>query len=266
MSLFKFRKKEDSPEHRAEVSAESVELLRRRARHRLIGSAVLVTAGIVVFPILFETQPRPIPVDIPIDIPDKTKVKPLPAPAPAAPASPVATAPAPEPAAAPAPPAVAAAPVAKPAEAPVARPAEKPAEKPVEKAADKATDKPVAKADTKPEPKPESKPVAKPEARADDGARAQALLEGKPAAASPPADAGGGRFVVQVGAYTEPGKVREVRQKLDHAGYKNYTQDIEGKEGKRTRVRVGPFPTKAEADQVAAKIKAMNLPAAILAL
>ena len=261
MSLFKFRKKEDSPEHRAEVSAESVELLRRRARHRLIGSAVLVTAGIVVFPILFETQPRPIPVDIPIDIPDKTKVKPLPAPAPAAAASPVATAPAPEPAAAPAPPAV-----AKPVEAPVARPAEKPAEKPVEKTADKATDKAVAKADAKPEPKPEPKPAAKPETRADDGARAQALLEGKPAAATPPADAGGGRFVVQVGAYTEPAKVREVRQKLDHAGYKNYTQDIEGKEGKRTRVRVGPFPTKAEADQVAAKIKAMNLPAAILAL
>ena len=38
------------------------------------------------------------------------------------------------------------------------------------------------------------------------------------------------------------------------------------KEGKRTRVRVGPFANKAEADQAALKIKALDLPATILSL
>jgi DedD protein len=36
--------------------------MRRRARHRLIGAAVLVLIGVVGFPLLFDTQPRPIPV------------------------------------------------------------------------------------------------------------------------------------------------------------------------------------------------------------
>jgi DedD protein len=36
--------------------------------------------------------------------------------------------------------------------------------------------------------------------------------------------------------------------------------------GKRVRVRVGPYATKAEADKVAARIKSDGLPAAVLAL
>ena len=51
--------------------------MRRRARHRLIGAAVLVLVGVIGFPLLFDTQPRPIAVDIPIEIPDRNKVKPL---------------------------------------------------------------------------------------------------------------------------------------------------------------------------------------------
>jgi DedD protein len=49
--------------------AEQVQLLRQRARHRLIGAAVLVGVGIVAFPLVFETQPRPVPMDLPIVIP-----------------------------------------------------------------------------------------------------------------------------------------------------------------------------------------------------
>ena len=57
--------------------AESIEVMRRRARHRLIGAAVLVLLGVVGFPMLFDTQPRPIPVDIAIEIPGQDKVAPL---------------------------------------------------------------------------------------------------------------------------------------------------------------------------------------------
>ncbi|MGE8448879.1 MAG: SPOR domain-containing protein, partial [Comamonas sp.] len=54
--------------------AESVEAMRRRARHRLIGATVLVLAAIIGFPMLFDTQPRPVPVNASIEIPDRERV------------------------------------------------------------------------------------------------------------------------------------------------------------------------------------------------
>ena len=65
---------------------ETIDTLRRRARHRLIGAAVLVGLAIIGFPLLFDTKPRPVAVNAPITIPDKDKVAPLrtPDPVPAA--------------------------------------------------------------------------------------------------------------------------------------------------------------------------------------
>ena len=94
-----------------------------------------------------------------------------------------------------------------------------------------------------------------------DAVKAQALLDGKAVAA--PAD---GRFVVQVGAFAEAARAQEVRQKLERAGLKTYTHVAETKDGKRIRVRVGPFAVKAEAEKAAEKIKQLNLPAALLTL
>ncbi|MDH0942475.1 SPOR domain-containing protein, partial [Comamonas aquatica] len=84
MALFKFRwpgqkdEREQAPMRRSRAAqAESVDDMRRRARHRLIGAAVLVVLGVIGFPLLFDTQPRPIPVDVPIEIPDRNQVAPL---------------------------------------------------------------------------------------------------------------------------------------------------------------------------------------------
>ena len=46
------------------LSASDVEATRVRARRRLIGMVVLVGAGIIGFPWLFETQPRPMSPDV----------------------------------------------------------------------------------------------------------------------------------------------------------------------------------------------------------
>src|SRR4051812_48080816 len=80
MAFFKFRKSGDR-QAAASVHPESVEAMRRRAKHRLIGAAVLILAGVIGFPLIFDTQPRPIAVDVPIVIPDKNSVKPLALPA-----------------------------------------------------------------------------------------------------------------------------------------------------------------------------------------
>ncbi|MES2511431.1 MAG: SPOR domain-containing protein [Pseudomonadota bacterium] len=273
MPFFNFRRAGAASGNNAASPAqpESVDVIRRRAKHRLIGAAVLVLAGVVGFPLLFDTQPRPIAVDIPIEIPGKNAVKPLDAPAKA---DAVAAAPAPAPAV------VAVAPAAPPAQAKVAAASSLDAKeeivsdkKPVVPAPAEAKPevKPEVKAETKPAPKPEVKPVPKPAAPADDGARAKALLDGQgastsAASAAPASTAAEGRMVVQVGAFADVTKAREARLKLEKAGLKTYTQVAETKDGKRIRVRVGPFATKAEADKAASKIKSLDLPASILTL
>lgn len=263
MAFFKFRKAgEDTA---AAAPAESVEVMRRRARHRLIGAAVLVLIGVVGFPLLFDTQPRPVQVDIPIDIPDRTKAKPLAA----APAAPVPSAPTQSAPAAPAPaqPAPAQPVVSGPVTAP-APPAPAPKVAQAEGLGPKEEIVPA-----KPAPKPAAsapKPAAsapKPTPKPDDGARAKALLEGKAApAATATGAANGERYVVQVGAFADADKARETRLKVERAGLKTYTHVAETKEGKRIRVRVGPFASKAEADRAAEKIKGLDLPATILTL
>ena len=80
------------------------------------------------------------------------------------------------------------------------------------------------------------------------------------------ADAKPARFVVQVGAYTDAATLREARQKVEKLGLKTYTQVVETEGGARTRVRVGPFETREEAEKAAARIKAGGLAANILSL
>ena len=259
----KLRKGADKPVA-PPTPADSIEAMRRRARHRLIGAVVLVLAAVIGFPILFDTQPRPVAVDIPIEIPDRNKAKPL-AAAPAAapkvtPESAIITEakeeapPAAAPAAPPAP-VVAAAPPAAAAPAPTASPA------PVAARA-AASESRVVVAEKKPEPKPEPK-VEPRTAAADEAAKARALLEGK---AVQTVAAAGERFVVQVGAFAEADKAKMAQMKLQRAGLKNYTNVADTKDGKRIRVRAGPFASRAEAAEAAEKIKGLDLPAAILTL
>ena len=249
MAFFKFRKGGEESSG-APVQAESIDAMRKRAKHRLIGAAVLVLIGVIGFPILFDKQPRPISVDIPIEIPDRNKAKPLNIPEPVA--TPAAQAPAS--ALAPAP-----APVALPIAVPKAEEKVLPTATPIAVAASRT----VAKAEPKAAEKAPEKPVTAP-AKVDDGAQAKALLEGKDVAKK--ADAHAGRFVVQVGAFSDAARAHEARLKLERAGLKTYTQVAETKDGRKTRVRVGPFATKAEADKAAAKIKKLGLPAAMLSL
>ena len=259
MAFFKFRK--NGAEQSGPTPApESLDVLRKRARHRLIGAAALVLLGVVGFPMLFDSQPRPVAVDIAIDIPDKAKAAPLSA----APASAAPTAPVSEPAAVPD-----AATAAK--QAPVVVVPAPDVVKAEPKVEPKAEAKPEVKAEPKPEPKAapkadgkaDSKASAKPDEKTATSGKAQALLEGKdPAKAAAAAP----RYAVQVGAFADAQKAHEVRAKLEKAGIKTYTQVVTTADGKRTRVRVGPWESKSEADKTAEKIKKLNLSAAVLTL
>ena len=252
MRLPFFRSKKNSADPRAQpprgaasagVDGSSVQAARTRARRRLIGALVLLAAGVVGFPLLFETQPRPLPVDTPIFVPVATStrltpaptVRPLPAVPPDAGNEPVvvaasaplrpanvavaATSSGPAPAAKALPTAAqAAASVAAPstrgatpASTPAARPTVAPAAAPALASAPAVTQVP--------EPQPPRSEAGKP-VKPDSETAAPA----------------GGRFVVQVGAYNDPERLRAARQKVEKLGYKTYTQDVDSPTGKRTRV------------------------------
>jgi DedD protein len=166
------------------------------------------------------------PRRIPVDLPIHIPAQPV-----VSPLTPLAAAPtAPEAPPADAPPAPA---VVAPVK-PVAQPAEKPAEK--------ATDKPAAKPP------------------------AQAAAPAAAAKTPPKPDVAGERFVVQVGAYADGASARVVRQKIERAGLKTYTQVAKTSDGNRTRVRLGPFNSRAEAERAAQKIKSLGLTPSILTL
>ncbi len=224
------KRKADAASAQPDVTDEvgPVHDARVRARRRLIGAVVLLAAGMVLFPWLFESKPRPLPLDIPIDVARKENA-PLPKPVPVAPR---ATKPAPPPDAG--------------NEAPAAV----------------ALEAASSKLEASPQLPPASAPTAV-------VAAAPAPVPRLQAAATPPAAAAStsaGRFVVQVGAFNEATALREARSKVEKLGLKTYTQVIETATGARTRVRVGPFETRDEADRASARLKAAGLPAYILVL
>ena len=332
MAFFKFRQRgQPQPEptrgrgRKNEPAApgpqETIDTLRRRARHRLIGAAVLVGLAIIGFPLLFDTQPRPVAVNAPITIPDKDKVAPLrtPDPVPAAAslgereemvsgavaprggertasASAAAVGPArrasaekpaaptrdarPDAAAADARAKAEEAARLKAEEAARAKAAQAKREEEA-KAAQARRDDDRSQAQTDAQAKREEAARAKREqearakreselrAKREEAARARALLEGRgtPSADKPAAaDAKGGRFIVQVGAFADDSAVREARQKAERAGVKTYTQTVETSAGKRTRVRAGPFSSREDADKAAGALKKAGLGGSVLSL
>ncbi len=287
MAFFdRFSRAKDASPIAPDGPIDSVETLRRRARQRLIGSGVLVGLGVTAFALLFDRQPRQVAIDIPIEIPDKRFVKPLETPtsAPLHKTAPSAvdigvvaavtkpgTVAADQsldsgekmvPPAAATPTAVKAVPKVEP----------KPALKPPSAALASAPPASAPPASAPPVSASAGPAPARPSlSAAAEAARAKALLEG----ASPPnAQAGAQakpnpateRFVVQFGSFAESSRAQESRKSVERAGLKTYAQEATTADGKRIRVRVGPFATRAEAERAATKIKALGLPASILTL
>lgn len=209
--------------------------LKKRARRRLIGAIVFVSFAAVVLPMVMDEEAPPATPSIELNIPVQDKgfvAPPTDVAQSAEPSTTVAdTAPA---VAVPAPPASvaeAASPVS-PDPAPVTKAAEaKPGVKPA-----------------KPEPKPAKS--------GGDAKRAQALLEGK---AAEPGAAASVPYVVLIGAFANPGNVQTLQKKLGELGLKVYTEPLESPQGKKIRVRAGPFPNRQAAEKAVARMKAIGV-------
>jgi DedD protein len=262
--------------------SQSQDSLRARARRRLIGAVALVLLGVIVFPLVFDSKPKPVPSNIALDIPSQSKAPGLavPASAPMLPAASSVAVPSGERAAvAHAASAVAAAPAPVPPEPEVAS---KPAPQPIP-AAPKPS--PVQQAEPvvpPPAPKPPAptpeqarqlasarQALAALEGKSPDQistAQAEAALANKKHAVQEDVAPSKARFVVQAGAFADAHAAQSVRAKIEKAGFKTYTQVVDTAQGKRVRVRIGPFATRDEAERALRKLQALGLSGAVLTL
>lgn len=208
------------------VSDEELQL-KKRARRRLVGAVVLVTAVAVVLPMILDSEPKPASQNIDIQIPSPDagvlSAKPVPLK----------------------PPETAAA-KAKPEAEP--RPEPKVEAKAPAKAETQATPKVEAKAKPVKEAAPKAaaaKPVAKPAAKPE----AKSAEPPKPAAES---------FVVQVVALSDAERAKALQAKIVAGGLKAYTEVVQTATGPVTRVRVGPYASRDAAEKARQQLLGMK--------
>lgn len=245
---------------RPSVSSEAQAAdLRVRARRRLAGAVALVLAAVVILPMLLDSEPAPVSSKIPIKIPDRN--------APFQPnlSDPV-TSGAPAPANSGASATVASTATTQPGAGAPAKPEGTPRVDPA--VTPIKTDPP--KVETA-KPTPNSAPTN----RSDDGARALALLEGRPTAesSSPPGSVTTpkaptrGNFVVQAVSLDVSADAQAQKNKLLAAGVGNAfidgPVDVGGKA--RYRVRVGPFPSREAAQAAQTRLRTLGYDGAFIA-
>lgn len=241
-------------------------LLKKRARRRLVGAVFFASVVAIVLPLIMDNEPPRQVQDVEIRIPGQDEKAFAPK---------FATAPVERPEPAPAPVASAPVRIEVTAEAPAkptarvisvdgekvpasvpdkpVRAAEKPAEKVAEKPIDKPAEKPAAKQD---------KPVEKPVAKSDDAKRAAAILAGgdnKPAAKA------GGEYLVLIGAFSNEANVSNLKSKLGEQGIKTFSEALETPQGKKTRVRAGPFPSREAAEKALEKMQRIGVSGVVAA-
>ncbi len=260
---------------------------KKRARRRLVGAAALCLAAAIALPLLFDAEPRQRPADIQVDIPSRdTPLTPRPGdlsldgtgaasgsgsarddlsrglpplvdPKPAD--SPAASTDSRAPAAAE--PGKGASPKAGEAGTGVGK-----GSAPAKAAADKAAaDK--AAADKVAADKAAAAKAAAEKAAADKAAAAKAAADKaqatKQAKAGAPADTK--RYVLQIGAFASERGANEQADKVKAAGLSVFTEKVRTNQGDRIRVRVGPFPTREEAEQARGQLKLVGIDSALIA-
>ena len=235
--------------------------IKKRARRRLVGAVAFVSVVAVVLPMVMDHQPRQVVQDVEIRIPGQNE-KPF---APKFSAAPVEKSP---PVIDESPPAKAdeppAAPVKPASVAPSAKLVETNRDKPLAKTEvnqpAKSSEKPAAKPIEKPL-KPE-KPVAEKAVPKDsDAQRAAAILAGK--SDVPPAKSG--EYLVLIGAFSNEANVKNLKQKLAQQGIKTFSEPLDTPQGRKTRVRAGPFASQEAAEKALAKMKTIGVTGVVAA-
>ncbi len=204
---------------------DSEDELKRQLRRRLVGAVALVTALVVILPMLLESTPDPRAGSLELRIPDKDRAGAFTSQMVVAESAPEIT---PEPA------------TGTALEETKGQPASAPA------SAVPAPAKPVKPEPVKPVP-PKPEPAHKP-AKPEHKTAEHKAEERKPG------------FAVQVGAFSHADAAKDLLEKLRKQGWHAYTE----KAGATIRVRVGTYPSRSAAEQAQHKLEAQGLQSAIV--
>lgn len=219
------------------ISDEELQL-KKRARRRLVGAIVLVTAIAVVLPMILDSEPRPSSQNVEIQIPSPDAGEFKPKPAAAAPDADKSAKAAPDSAVRDdSPPSKPITPIAEP---------EKPA------GSDSvASVKPAApgKAASSDDAKDTEKPAATKES----------------ASTKPVPSAAGGAYVVQIAALSDAGKAKQLEKRMSATGHKTYTEVVTTGSGRVTRVRAGPYSSREAAEKARAQLKKAGFEGQVMA-
>ncbi|MEF8705619.1 MAG: SPOR domain-containing protein [Candidatus Accumulibacter sp. UW27] len=160
----------------------------------------------------------------------------------------------------------------KAADRKVVKPTEKTSEKAPEKTVEKKVVKPAEKVPEKPVDKKVAKPVEKvsdkpPVKKVDKPSETTSEEAGKP-----PGDDGhgprspeaaptksGGQQVILIGAFANPENAKQLQGKMSGAGISNYTEILDTPDGRKTRVRAGPFPSREAAERALEKLRKIGV-------
>ncbi|KRA08131.1 SPOR domain-containing protein [Acidovorax sp. Root568] len=273
---------------------------RKRLQVLVLANVVLGLAALIAYLALSPSDVKPLALEPAVTVAQATAAAqaasatkpvgalPVPeaegAPTPPTPAPEVATEPPPAPqapaAAAPKPASVASAPAAV-ASATAATAVQKSAEPPgpalsasataAPPAAKASTPKPATPAASTRAPTPAASATATAPARRDAASRAATPTKPKTpvAAASSTADTAlptvgtASGYYINVGLFAEEANARKTQARLLNEGLPAFRQELNNSKGRRIRVRVGPYATRAQADAAAEAIRAMALDAVV---
>jgi len=232
------------------ISEEELQL-KKRARRRLVGAIAMVIAVVVFLPMLLDSEPKPQSPDIDIKIPSPnadsfiSKIVPIGRSMSILPPQPEA-----------APPIVVAQSATPAATAPESAPTVLSSA-----AANNAASQPIGKVDVSSSAVPAiaSEPApTNPQTKNNEPAP-KAVEKTKSVPKSTTEKKSAGSFVIQVAALNDSAKAKQMVDQLAAANVKAYTEVVPTVKGKVTRVRVGPFKLREEAEKVRDKLKNMGL-------
>jgi DedD protein len=254
MAFFKLHKGANKSRS-ATPALGSVENLRRKVRHRLIGATVLVSLGVVGFPKLFDSEPRPLPVNVPITIHSATTTA----------ASATATTATTSNNHSKLTPLASLTSLQRPpsSSAMITESEEGTREIPPSSGDSiPSTRQALAPKDSSTAARPVHSLPSPPKPKNKDKEKAKSKSKSK--SEPEPADKPAKPFIVHLGTFTDSAKARAVRLKAESAGLSTYTQIVERKQEKRILVRIGPMKLRSEADSTAARVRKLDLSASVL--
>lgn len=193
--------------------------LKKRARRRLVGAIALVLVVVIFLPMVLDNEPKPVSENIAINIPPP----------------PVATE------------------LSDEGEEEIS------AETPSATSSGPLRFKPVEQSSEAEQPAEEERePVTSTPAQQKPAA-VKPPAESKPVSTTSSSTSSNGGYVVQLGAFSDGGNAERLAKTVRENRFDVYTEAVTTSGGKRTRVRVGPYPTRAAAEQARDRLKARKL-------